>query len=172
MTVQGTDWASRMEALDARLRPLAEGPPPVGIGDPDWVRKMRAVQPAVDRVGVRDECEALLGELVSEYAHSDSETRRLVRQLFRDHPSFAWAVSLPVDCSTPEGLRTQLIHFSILDQGRDPRDAKLWLDDILEAARAAGTPTGEALTEVAAMSNPVTRQSYWSSTEVMLLDAR
>jgi hypothetical protein len=167
-----TDWASRMAALEERLRPLAEGPPPVPIGEPDWERKMRAATPAVDRAGVRDECEALLGELVNAYDGGDDATRAAIRQLFRDHHSFAWAAALPVDAATPTGFRAELIHFSMLDQGRDPRDAQLWLDDLVATARAAGTPTRQALEDVARLSRQRRVYDKWSSTEGMLLNAR
>jgi hypothetical protein len=170
MATHTADWASRMAALDVRLRPIAESP--VDIGDPDWLRKLEAAVPAVDRAGVRDECEVLLRELVAAYERGDDATRQVIRQLFRDFPSFAWAATLPIDRSTAGGLKAHLIHFSMLDQGPDPRDAQLWLHGVLEAARVAGTPTDEALTQVAAMSNRSPVYSNWSSTQRMLLDAR
>jgi hypothetical protein len=166
------DWASRMQALDVRLRPLAEGPPAVDISDPDWVRKMRAVPPAVERAGVRDECEALLDELVGAYEGGDDSTRSRIRQLFRDFSSFAWAASLPSKGTTSEGFKAELIHFSMLDQGLDPRDAKVWLDGMLETARSKGVPTRDALESVAAMSNRRPVYDMWPSTEGMLLNAR
>jgi hypothetical protein len=170
--VSETDWASRMAALDARLRPIAESPPPVDITDPDWERKMRSLAPAVDRAGVRAECEALLAELVIAYDGGDDATREKIRGLFRDNPSFAWAASLPIDGATPDGFRAELLHFSMLDQGRDPRDAKVWLDGLVAAARAAGAPTREVLEDVAGRSNRRPVYDRWPSTEDMLLNAR
>ena len=163
------DWALRMEALDRRLRPIANRP--VDITDPAWLSKLRAAQPAVDRAGARDECEALLGELVTTYERGDEEVRQTIRRLFRDLPSFAWAAVVPIDSSTPSGLEAHLVHFAILDQGRDPRDAQLSLDGMLEAARKAGTPTHDVLERVAAMSNDEPVYPHWPSTRDMLLRA-
>jgi hypothetical protein len=170
MTTPTADWASRMDALDRRLRPIANRP--VDVTDPDWLNKLQAADPAVDRAGVRGECEALLGELVTAYEHGDEDVRQEIRRLFRESPSFAWAASPSGDYSTPSGLRTHLIHFSMLDLGRDPRDAQLSLDGILDAARRAGTPTGDVLEQVAALSNGAPVYPNWPSTSGMLLEAR
>ena len=159
-----------MDALDQRLRPIANRP--VDITDPGWLSKLQAASPAVDRAGVRDECEALLGELVAAYERGDEDIRQAIRRLFREFPAFAWAATPPGDYSTPSGLREHLIHFSMLDQGRDPRDALLSLDGILDAARRAGTPTRDVLEQAAAMSNGESIYPNWPSTSGMLLRAR
>ena len=170
MSAPAADWGLRMDVLDQRLRPIANRP--VDITDPDWPSKIEAAGPAVDRAGARDECEALLGELVTAYEHGDEDVRQAVRRLLRESPSFAWAATPPSDSSTPSGLKTHLIHFSMLDQGRDPRDAQMSLDGILEAARRAGTPTRDVLEQVAAMSNGEPVYPNWPSTSEMLLRAR
>ena len=170
MTTPAADWGTRMDALDQRLRPIANRP--VDITDPDWPGKLQAAGPAVDRARVREKCEALLAELVTAYERGDQGVRPSIRRLFREFPSFAWAASPPGDYSSPSGLRAYLIHFSMLDQGRDPRDAQLSLDGLLEAARRAGTPTRDLLEEVAAMSNGEAVYPNWPSTSGMLLRAR
>jgi len=170
MSAPAADWGLRMDVLDQRLRPIANRP--VDITDPDWLGKLQSVPPAVDRAGVRDECETLLGELVAAYERGDEDVRQAVRRLLRESPSFAWAATPPSDSSTPSGLKTHLIHFSMLDQGRDPRDAQMSLDGILEAARRAGTPTRDVLEQVAAMSNGEPVYPNWPSTSEMLLRAR
>ena len=170
MSAPAADWGLRMDVLDQRLRPIANRP--VDITDPDWLGKLQSVPPAVDRAGVREECETLLGELVAAYERGDEDVRQAVRRLLRESPSFAWAATPPSDSSTPSGLKTHLIHFSMLDQGRDPRDAQMSLDGILEAARRAGTPTRDVLEQVAAMSNGEPVYPNWPSTSEMLLRAR
>ena len=170
MSAPAADWGLRMDVLDQRLRPIANRP--VDITDPDWLGKLQSVPPAVDRAGVRDECETLLGELVAAYERGDEDVRQAVRRLLRESPSFAWAATPPSDSSTPSGLKTHLIHFSMLGQGRDPRDAQMSLDGILEAARRAGTPTRDVLEQVAAMSNGEPVYPNWPSTSEMLLRAR
>jgi hypothetical protein len=162
------DWARRVAALDARLAPIAKRK--VDIGDPNWVAKLRATRP-LDEAGVRPEAEDLLRELLDAYVVGDEARRSFIRSLFRTYQAFAWAATLPGPRTTAEGLRLRLVHFSVKDQDRDPRDATLWLDGIVSDARKGGVDLREMLAEVAELSSPENRYG-WGSTRDWLLKRR
>jgi len=158
-------WLPRIREIDERLEPIAKRP--VDINDPGWVAKMRSSSP-LDEAGVRRAAEELLQKLVHEYASGDDAARATIRDLFGRFSSFAWAVTLPVPRTTAAGFRERLLHFSILDQGPDPRDATLSLDDLVQTARGAGVDVDALLTEVASLSSRKDRYS-WGSTADWLL---
>ena len=158
-------WLPLIRAIDERLQPIAERP--VDIEDLNWGAKWGSSSP-VDEAGVRHSAEELLRRLIHEYAGGDDAARATIRALFRRFSSFAWAATLPVPRTTAAGFRERLLHFSILDQGSDPRDATLWLDDLVETARDAGIDVGPLLKEVASLSSREDRYS-WGSTADWLL---
>jgi hypothetical protein len=149
-------WARRAAALDARLAPIAHRKAKLGLTR------------AVDEAGVRPEAEALLRELLDAYAAGDDARRSFIRSLFRTYGAFAWAATLPGPRATPEGLRLRLLHFSVKDQDRDPRDATLWLDAIVGDARKGGVDLREVLAEVAELSSTEDRYG-WGPTRDWLL---
>jgi hypothetical protein len=159
------NWTERVAALDARLAPIAHRK--VDINDPSWVTKLRAVRP-LDEAGVRTEAEALVQELLEAYAAGDEARRSFIRGLFRTHGAFAWAAGPPGPRTTPEGLRMRLLHFSVLDQGADPRDAKLSLDGIVSDARKARIDIDRTLAAVSELSSTEDRWG-WGPTRDWLL---
>jgi hypothetical protein len=159
-------WAETIRALDARLKPIAERP--LNLHDPDWRAKLAARPPAVDEAGIRVEAETLLVELVDDYAVASSERREHIRQLFDTYRSFAWGAMLPQLPLTPATLRRRLLHFSILDLGRDTRDAILALQDICQSAEAVGLATADVLKEVAALSSDRDKHGMGSTRDLLL----
>jgi hypothetical protein len=159
-------WAERVAALDARLAPIAYRK--VDISDPRWVANLRAMRP-LDEAGVRTEAEALVQELLEAYGVGDDSGRSFIRGLFRTHGAFAWAAGPPGPRTTPEGLRLRLLHFSVLDQGGDPRDAKLSLDSIVTDAREGGIDVDGTLAAVAELSSSEDRWG-WGPTRDWLLE--
>lgn len=85
------DWESRIMALDAKLRPLAQRP--VDVTRPGWVVRLRSTVPPLDEADARREAEKLLGELSTAYAQGTEETRNALRRMFAGYRSFARAVS-------------------------------------------------------------------------------
>ena len=164
----GNKWASRISALDKRLEPI--GNEPGYVSTVDMIAKFKAEGP-LDQAGVRPQAEAILMELIDAYAVGDEETREQIRGLFRRFESFAWAAALPHSRSTADGFRAHLLHFSILDQERDPRDARVSLDGLLRDAHQAGLKVKPILREVAELSSCQDRYS-WGSTRDWLLRAR
>src|SRR4051794_30173084 len=133
-SAEQSEWAKRLASIDGRLQPIAKRT--VDLGDPNWVAGLRNLNP-LDAAGVRQEAQDTLHELLHAYATQDEAVRSFMRSLFRRFDAFAWATTVRTSRATPEGARDHLLHFSVRDQGEDPRDAKLWLDDILENARRA-----------------------------------
>ena len=122
--------------FEERLRPIARRP--VDITRRDWLDRLRAGVPPLDEAGVREPAEQLLGELISAYAKGGDETRSVIRRMFAQYRSFAWAAAVSTRRTNVEGLRQHLILFSMKDQGRDCRDALLTLQEIVRDADNGG----------------------------------
>ena len=158
-------WSVRINAIDERLRPIATRP--VDITVPGWADRLRTARP-LDEAGVRQAADELLRELVGAYAAAGDAARVAIRALFIEFPSFAWAAALTSPPTTVSGFREHLLHFSIVDQGPDPRDATLLLDHLVRSARDAGVDVNPVLTEVASLSSREDRYK-WGSTSAWLL---
>jgi len=158
-------WLPLIRSIDERLESIAKRP--VDITAPGWMAKLRSSSP-LDEARVRPVAEELLQKLIHEYASGDDAARVSIRALFTRFSSFAWAATLSAPKTTTAGFRDCLLHFSILDQGRDPRDATLWLDDLVQTARGAGVDVNSVLKDVASLSSRQDRYA-WGSTADWLL---
>lgn len=94
--------------------------------------------------------------------------RASIRQLFQKYQSFAWAATLSVPRTTKDGLRQQLILFSMKDQGRDGRDAWLELQAICQVAKGTGLEIAPVLQEIAAMSSNEDKYGMGSTSQMLL----
>ena len=126
----------RIESLDKKLKPIANAP--VAF-PPDLAGRQMPKD---------DEANAALVDAVGLYARSDVAERAKIREIFRINHAFAWAATLPFPADSEQRFRQHLLHFSIIDQGRDQRDALLWMHDLLQSPYA----TRAVVSEVAAMS--------------------
>ena len=158
-------FVDSLTLIDERLRQIAKAP--IDLSDAAWFDKMCCVQP-LDAAGVRTEAERLLQDLIDAYAAEDDASREVIRDLFRTFPSFAWAAAPRIPRKAREGFRTHLLHFSILDQGDDPRDAKVWLDGLLAEAAEVDLDVTSIMNEVAALSSHEDRYG-WGSTHDWLM---
>jgi hypothetical protein len=163
-------WRAAIEHLEGLLRPIATRP--VDITDPAWLTTLRRRDNPLDEAGVRHETRRLLLDIIDWYPTTTDAERADLRALVARHDSFAWAATFlfPFATADPAAVRQQLILFSILDQGRDSRDAMLWLRAFTAQARAAGIDVRGLLHEVAAVSSAVDRYGA-GSTQTMLLQA-
>ncbi|MEV6349130.1 hypothetical protein [Actinoplanes sp. NPDC051851] len=107
--------------IDELLREIAERP--VDLSDPGWLPRLRRGPAAVDEAGVAAEAGAALTALLD--AYEKEEDRAEVREIFRAHRYFRWAVHLPGEWESAAELRRHLMHVSAMDQGADPRDQLL-----------------------------------------------
>ena len=151
--------------FDSQLAPIAKRP--VDITNPKWLEKLIKNPPALDEAGIREQVEISLAEILNLYAQSDEATRIALRDLFHKYQAFAWAAALPQN-STPEGLRNELLLFSLKDQGRDTRDALLWLQDICKKARSARVELRPILDEVGELSSEINRFGMGSTKDLIL----
>jgi hypothetical protein len=154
--------------FDEQLKPIARRS--FDFNDPDWVAKLAKTQDPLDETGIRSEMETLLTEVTDYYANCDPETRRVIRSIFEKYDSVAWAATFSQAPTTSDGVRRQLLLFSILDQGRDTRDAILWLHDISARAKSAGIQVRPILEEVAGYSSKMNKYGM-GSTKSLLLNA-
>ena len=160
------NWELRIVALDQRLRPIASRQ--VDITRPGWAERLVAGTPPLDESGVREQAQQLLAELIAAYAGYGEETRSVIRRLFAQSRSFAWAASLSTPWTTADGFRQHLILFSIQDQGQDSRDALLMLQCLCGEAATAGVDTGMVLRQVAAMSSGANRYRMGSTRDMLM----
>jgi len=167
--------AATIKALEEKLQPIVK--PSVDPTRPGWREHVhwqaRNERAAVDRAEVRDQAEAVLAEAVDLYLSETDTERAAIRALFRTCECFAWAAPLPGDPSTERVFRIHLVVFSIRDQGRDWRDAILWIDGLCATAQKAGLPVADTLIEVAALSSDEVRFEQFRmgrSTRKVLLD--
>jgi len=156
----------RIMDFEQRLRPIADRP--VDITKPGWGARLAQSPPPLDEAGVRGEAELLLEELISFYQVCAADNRHAVRKLFEENRAFAWAASLPFDPTTQESFQRHLVLFSMKDQGRDSRDALLWLQDLCRKARSAGVSTTPVLKVVAELSSDRNKYGMGSTKEMLL----
>ena len=160
------EFELRIMDLEQRLRPIADRP--VDIAKPGWGAQLAHSPHPFDETGTRPEAEGLLRELIGVYRASGDDEREAIRALFVEYRAFAWAASLPFGATDEETLRQHLVLFSLKDQGRDCRDALLWLQDLCREAKSAGIDPDPVLREVATLSSD--KNKYWmGSTREMLL---
>jgi len=126
----------QIERLNKELLPIANAP--IAFGS-DFSSYQMPHNAAANQ--------ALL-DAVELYSRSEATQRERIREIFRSNHAFTWAATLPFPADDAERFRKHLIHFSIIDQGRDWRDALLWMRDLLRSPFA----TREVVSEVAAMS--------------------
>jgi hypothetical protein len=117
----------KIEVLNEKLRPIADRPIEFGR---DMLERVAALPNPLDEAGVRDEAESTLLSAVALYERVSVEERQKIRDLFKKKSAFAWAATLPFPPDSAARFRQHLIHFSIIDQGTDARDAVLWLQDL------------------------------------------
>lgn len=160
------DFESRIAGLERRLRPIADRP--VDITVPGWGERLVATPNLLDEAGVRAEMQSLLRELIVVYQKTSKDVRVALRKFLADYRAFAWAASLPSDSRTAEGLRDQLLLFSLKDQGRDSRDALLELQHLCREARISGVDAAPILKEVAALSSEENKFKMGSTKEMLL----
>jgi len=159
---------SQLRDLDARLRPIAERP--VDIRDHDWLKTLETRRYRLVEARIRPQAETLLRLVTRVYRGSSPEDRQRIRELFEKYDAFAWAAALPERPTTDEGFREHLLWFSVVDQGRDSRDAILWLRHLCTEARDAGVVIAPILREVAALSSDNDKYAM-GSTRKQLADA-
>jgi hypothetical protein len=160
------EFELRMMDLEQRLRPIADRP--VDITKPGWGARLVLSPHPLDEAGVRREAEVLLEGVIGFYRASENREREAIRTLFAQYRAFAWAASLSFSPIDEEKLRRHLLLFSIKDQGRDSRDALLWLQDICREARNAGVNPTPLVREVAQLSSETNKYGMGSTKEMLL----
>jgi hypothetical protein len=159
---------SQIRELDERLRPIAERP--IAFADIPRLRELAAKHDPLSEAGIRREAHAALRLAIALYCRSSADERRELRGFFRKYDAFAWAATLPERPATEEGFRNHLLHFSLVDQGRDSRDAFLTLQYLCAEAKRAGIDVRPILNEVAALSSDENKYGM-GSTRKQLIDA-
>ena len=162
-----TDLEIQILEIEERLRPLATRP--VKTDDPNWMTRLAQCPHPLDEAGVRSATLSLLEQLINDYQKCTEDVRRAIRELFVRYSAFSWAATLPVAPTTDESFRQHLVLFSMIDQGKDYRDAILALHDLCKEATAAGVNTRPILRQVAQLSSGENKYGV-GSTRGLLLD--
>jgi hypothetical protein len=155
----------RVARIDAAVRPIVRRS--IDMSDPSWLKNLAGAPAAVDEAGVRAEAELCLETLIEWYANSPEEIRNWIRELLAHYSSFAWATALPLRAGDHTSVRKQLIHFSMLDQGLDARDAVLWLDELTSRSGLTEAELHVMRHEAAAMSSTVDRYGFGSTATLL-----
>jgi hypothetical protein len=167
MAMDNLSELERMVAkFDEQLKPIARRS--FDFNDPDWIAKLAKVPDPLDEAQIRAEMKTLLTEITDHYANCDPETRQAIRSLFDKYDSVSWAATFSRFPNTMDGVRRQILLFSILDQGRDTRDAILWLQDISARAKSAGIQVNSILEEVAVFSSEMNKYGMGSTKKLLL----
>ena len=161
------DIAGEVAVLDAILEPIAKRR--VDINDPDWMERLASADPLAE-AGIKPEVHPTLRALITHYAEGDEPARQTVRAIFERYRAFRWAAHIPLDL-TPAGFRFKLLHFSAIDQGSDPRDEILALEDLVARARDASVDIEPILIEVAGLSSDLDRYGMGSTRQFLLARA-
>jgi len=161
-----TQWEIRMMELEERLLPIARRP--VDMTDPNCIRRLQEESHPLDEASVRADADALLEELIDQYQSGPTDTREAIRQLFAKYDSFSWGAALPYAPTSEASFLRHLVLFSIQDQGKDTRDAILWLRELCHAAAAAGIVAAPILESVAELSSDENKYGMGSTKRLIL----
>jgi hypothetical protein len=156
-------WQEKLVRLDAAIRPIADRP--VDLDDLDALDKEPS---AMDAAQVRPEAQALLMEVLNAFEHATEEDRRAIRGLVDQYPSFFWAAAPPEGATPAETLRRNLLHFALLDQYPDPRDAVLWLQTLCENPDVAVQELEALRREIAQLASDEDRYDFGSTRSILL----
>jgi hypothetical protein len=131
---------------------------------------IRWIDPAVrlNSVGVWRDAQAALLELLVAYEAGTNAERWEMRELVCEFRTFVAATCPPVADTAAETLRRQLIHFALIDQYPDPRDAVLWLDRICEDPGVPLRTLAALRQEVAPMASHKNRYGFGSTRSLLL----
>ena len=158
-----------LATLDVQLKPVAKKP--FEFNDPELMAKLAGTRDPLNETGTRPVMEALVAEITEHYSNCAPGARAAIRDLFEKYDSAAWAATFTRFPSTAEGVRRELLLFSVLDQGKDTRDAVLWLQGIVAKARTAGINVKPLLEEAAGLSSGINKYGMGSTTELLLSTA-
>jgi hypothetical protein len=156
-------WRKELARLDNAIRPIAKRP--VDLDDLDSISK--GLHP-LDEAGVRAEAQALLLEILRALESAPEEERRAIRNLVDEYQSFFWATRPPEGETAAETLRLRLMHFALIDQYPDPRDAVLWLQGLCETPGVPLQTIVSLRREVAPMANDKDRYGFGSTRSMLL----
>jgi hypothetical protein len=147
--------------MDVLLSDIANRP--VDLSERDWLMKLSSRVPPVEEAGVAAEAAAALAVLLDAYEHGDEPTRSDVRQVFREHSSFSWAVGLPRQWQSAAEFRRRLMLISARDQVSDPRDELVEIWALCDRAREHGIDLEPIVREVASISADVDHHGMGST---------
>ena len=155
--------------LDERIQPVAKRP--FDFNDPGFRLKLANASDPLDETGTRAALETLVTKITDHYADCSPEIRLAIRALFEKYDSLSWAAAFSRFPATRAGVRRELLLFSVLDQGKDARDAILWLGDIIARARRARILIKPLLEEAAAISNDTDKCGMGSTKSLLQTQA-
>jgi hypothetical protein len=154
-----------IDALDRRLRPIANRT--VEINEPGWNVKLAMAPNPLDEAGVRTEAKAALLAAINLYSTCGADKRNEIRDMFRRNSAFAWTATLPFDTDNTEHTFAHLVHFSLIDQGSDARDAVLRLGHLVSKAQVPPEELQRLLERVATMSSDVDLYGFGSTRQLL-----
>src|SRR5689334_17877564 len=122
-------WLRELTRLEQAIRAAKR---PVNRNDP---KPLSNFTKPIDDAGVHGEAEALLQEILRGYEGEDEAGRRALRDLVPRFRSFFQWTAPPKAGTAADTLRARLIHFALIDQYPDPRDAVTMLNAVCQRTR-------------------------------------
>jgi uncharacterized protein (TIGR02996 family) len=151
---------AELARLEDALRPLQNVPPP-----PEGPGYLSA---RLDQAGVGAEVPALMLDLLAAYVAGTDEQRRTLRALVPEFRLFFHYAHPPDAETAAETTRRRLIHFALIDQYPDPRDALLWLQELCEKPGVSLRKFASLRREVASMTSDENRYGFGSTRSLLL----
>ncbi|MCX2952822.1 hypothetical protein [Lentzea sp. NEAU-D7] len=157
-----------MQPDAARIWNIPTALRPVHLNNPNWAAELADRMPPAQEVGVGDEAEAVLADLLGPTSGATNPPAPPCARSSTATRSFRWAATLPFDETALQSYRSQLVKVSATDQATYTRDVLLWLWDLADRARAAGIDIVPTLVEVAEMSSDADRYGMGSTRKILL----
>src|SRR5689334_10907915 len=155
------EYETRFKFLEEKLRPIAKRKK---IDKAALARR----QHPLDEAGVRPQAESLLADVADAYVRGSEGEREAIRDLFQKHSSVSWAIRPPLAPTSEGGFRSWLLMISMVDQGRDTRDAILLVSKTTRSAADAGVNIGSIIEEIAGISSDEDRYGMGSMRSILL----
>jgi hypothetical protein len=138
----------------------------------EYAERYRESKPA--REAMRREADALVPDLLELYTGGGDDDREWLRGLLHECPTFRWAFGWPMANPKPPVTAgqalTALALFSMKDGASDPRDQRVWLQELCGAARRSEQNLPALLRRAAEWSSDTVRFAQWGSTRALLLE--
>jgi hypothetical protein len=156
-------WTKQLARLEKAISPIANRPLKL-----DELGSLSKRPTPMDEAGVRVEAQSLLVEILRALEVGEDEDRRAIRELVPQYRNFFWAAYPPEAETAAETLRLRFLHFALIDQYPDPRNAVLWLQELCEKPGVPLKRLASLRRELAPVASDEDRYGFGSTRSMLL----